>query len=128
MDEAERRRDRRPLAGPGPELDDLGADRRQWPRGHGRWTAPAALRGRLLGRGQEALEVAEAVAPVAALVDAVEAQPPLVAPGADRVGVDAEQACRLRDGERRVGRSEQGLRGGPPGSRPAVGPRRMEDR
>ena len=65
---------------------------------------------RLLGGRQEALEIAEPIAAVAPRVDAVEAKPSLVAPRPDRVRVDAQEACRLRDGERRVGRPRCKLR------------------
>ena len=98
--------------------------------------AAAAARGpRLLGGREEALEVAEAVAPIAPLVDAVEPEPSLVAPRPDRVGVDAQEAGRLRDGEGRVGRTRRELRGRIPrrhrSSRPGchlVRHRGMEDR
>ena len=58
--------------------------------------------GAALGGGQESLQVAQPIAPVAARIDPVVAQPAGVAPGADRVGVDAEQAGGLGDGQRRV--------------------------
>ena len=110
-------RDRRPLRRARPELDDLGADRRECPHRRGpRLAGAARRRHRLLGGREEALEVAEAVAAVAPRVDAVEPEAPLVAPRPDRVGVDAQEACRLRDGERRVGRTRCELRGRLPAS------------
>ena len=78
------------------------------------WSAPTAvaippgdsagkITDRTAGRGrQEALEVAEAVTPVAARIDPVVAQPAGVAPRPNRVRVHAEQPCRLGDGQRGV--------------------------
>src|SRR5258705_6402707 len=51
------------------------------------------------------MKVAEAVAPVAARVDAVVAQPAGVAPGTDRVGVHAQDLRRTRHRQRRVERT-----------------------
>ena len=61
-----------------------------------------------LGGGQEPLEVAQPVAPVAARVDPVVAQPAGVAPRPDRVRVHAEQPGGLGDRQGRVGRSWTG--------------------
>ena len=58
-----------------------------------------------LRRREEALEVAEAVAPVAAWVDPVIAKATGVGPGPNRVRVHAQQARGLRDGQGRVDRS-----------------------
>ena len=58
-----------------------------------------------LRRGQEPLEIAQPVAPVAARVDPVVAQAPGIAPRPHRVRMHAEQACRLGHGEGRVGRT-----------------------
>ena len=58
-----------------------------------------------VARGEEALEVAHAVAPVTARVDPVVAQASGVAPGSDRVGVYAQHLRGSRDRERRVERS-----------------------
>ena len=58
-----------------------------------------------LGRGQEPLQVAHPVAPVATLVDPVVAQPAGVAPGPDRVRVHAEQSGGLGDRQGRVDRA-----------------------
>jgi len=58
-------------------------------------------RGRLDANGRdEGLEVADAVTPIAARVDAQAAQASLLRPGANGVGVDAEDARSLghRDG------------------------------
>jgi hypothetical protein len=63
--------------------------------------------GVLLRRGEEPLEVAEAITPVTPGVDPVVAQPARVAPRAHRVGVHAEQARRLRHRQRRVRRSRR---------------------
>ena len=62
---------------------------------------PAAGRVRL-GRGEEPLQVAEPVAPVAPRVDPEVAEPPGVAPGPDRVRVHAEQPGGLGDRQGRV--------------------------
>ena len=70
-----------------------------------RWIGAGRARGCDLRPRRGTLEVAQAVAPVAARVDPVVAQPAGVAPGADRVRMHAEQRGRLRDGQRRVGRS-----------------------
>ena len=56
-------------------------------------------------RGEEALQVAEAVAPVAARIDPVVAQPASVAPGSDRVRVHPQQAGGLGDGQGRIDRA-----------------------
>ena len=61
-----------------------------------------AVDGAGLGRGQEALEVTEPVAPVAARVDPVVAQPAGVAPRPDRVRVHAEEPGGLGDRQGRV--------------------------
>ncbi len=58
----------------------------------------------LLDLREELLQVVESIAPIAAGVDAVETETPLVAPGPDRVGMDAQEARRLRDGERGIRR------------------------
>ncbi len=124
----------RSLRWPRAELDHVGADRGHRAPRHRRLPTVAALPAEgLLGGGQEALEIPEAVAPVAARVDPVEAEPSLVAPGPDRVRVNAEEACRLRDTERRVGRSRREWRGRVPVELPILHvpaeiPRRMEDR
>ena len=55
---------------------------------------PRRVRRSDLGRGQEALEVAEAVATVAARIDPVVAQATGVAPGTDRVRVHAQAGAR----------------------------------
>ncbi len=117
----------RPLGRAGPQLDELGADRRDRPRGGAGMPAAASGRGGGLLRGrQEALQVAQPVASITALVDAVEADPPLVAPRPDRVGVDTEKPGRLRDREGRIGGTRGELRdrilsrlAGPPGRAPA---------
>ena len=57
------------------------------------------------GRREEALQVTEAVAPVASRVDPVIAQPASVAPGSDRVRVHPQQACSLGDGQGRIDRT-----------------------
>jgi hypothetical protein len=54
------------------------------------------------GRGEEPLEIADPVAPIATRVDAVIAETPGVAPCADRVRVNTEQASGLGDGQGRV--------------------------
>ena len=54
--------------------------------------------------------VTDAIAAVAPVVDAVVAQPTLVAPRADRVGMHAEHPRRLGDGEGGVERAR--LQGG----------------
>jgi hypothetical protein len=65
---------------------------------------------RPLGRaGEEALEVAQPVATVAARVDPVVAQAAGVAPGANRVRMDAQDMGSSGDAERRVGRSRVNL-------------------
>jgi hypothetical protein len=66
------------------------------------------------------LEVAQSVAAIAALVDAVETETSLVAPGSDRVGVHTKKARRLRDGER-------GVRGTPGERHGQSEPAPMED-
>ena len=58
-----------------------------------------------LGGGQEPLEVAQPVAPVAARIDPVVAQPAGVAPGPDRVRMHAKQPGGLGDRQGRVGGS-----------------------
>ena len=66
--------------------------------------APAAVgvdAGRL-GGGQEPLEVAHPIAPIAARIDPVVAESALVAPGADRVRMDAQDPGGLRHGQGRV--------------------------
>ncbi len=63
----------------------------------------AHLRGIDLGRGEEALEVALAVASVTARIDPVVAQATGVAPRPHGVGVHAEEAGGLGDRQRRVG-------------------------
>ena len=68
---------------------------------------PQVIRGRRLAgveAGEEPLEVAEPVAPIAARVDPVIPQPPGIAPRPHRVGVDAQHLGRARDAERRVER------------------------
>ena len=60
---------------------------------------------RVLGRGEEALEIAEPVAAVAARVDPVVAQAAGVAPGPDRVRMHAEQAGGLRHREGGIDRT-----------------------
>ena len=72
-------------------------------------TAPP--RARRAGSGasaalEEPLEVAQPVAPVPALVDAVEAEPARLAPGPHRVRVHAEDPRRLGDGQGGVTRVE----------------------
>jgi hypothetical protein len=67
---------------------------------------PARRRRRVLGRGgdrrtQELVQVAGPIAPIAARVDAQEREDPAVAPRADRVGMDAEDARGLPDGQGR---------------------------
>jgi len=60
-----------------------------------------------IGAGQgrdEALQVADSIAPVTARVDPVIAQPPGIAPGADRIRMDAKDVRGPGDGERRVDR------------------------
>ncbi len=69
-----------------------------------------AVDGTGLGRCQEALEIAQPVAAVAARVDPVVAQPAGVAPRADRVRMDAKQPSGLGDRQRRIGWS--GRQGG----------------
>ena len=61
------------------------------------------LDGTACGRGEEPLEVAQAVAAVAPGVDPVIAQPARITPRPDRVGVDPQHPGGLGDGERRVG-------------------------
>ena len=51
-----------------------------------------------LGGREEPLEVAQPVAPIAAWVDPVVAQTPRIAPGPDRVRMNAKKARSLRDG------------------------------
>jgi len=127
---------REPFAGAGAQLDQLGPDRGNRAR-QSRDVAPpaAALATRLFGSREEALEIAEAIAPIAALVDAVEPESPLVAPRPDRVGMDAQEASRLGDREGRIGRTRRELRGrisrglGPPCPAPPwSGIAEMEDR
>ena len=55
--------------------------------------------------GEEALEVATPVAPVATLVDPVIRQPARVAPRPNGVRMDTEHAGRARDRQRRVSRT-----------------------
>ena len=81
--------------------------RRSRPRRPG---AGVPIRESALGGGEEPLEVAQPVAPVAARVDPVVAKPAGVAPGPDRVRVHAEEASGLRHGEGRVDRA--GRKGG----------------
>jgi hypothetical protein len=85
-----------------PQLHDVGPDgRRPEARGIATQVTPPARRFRpALGLGQEPLEVTQAVATVTAVVDTVEAEAALCAPGADGVRVDAEDARCLRDRER----------------------------
>jgi len=52
-------------------------------------------------RTQELLQVTGAIAPIAAGVDAQEREDPAVAPRADRVGMDAEDARGLPNGQGR---------------------------
>ena len=61
-----------------------------------------AVGGAGLGRGQEALEVTQPVAAVAARVDPVVAQPAGVAPGPDRVRMHAKQPGGLGDRQGRI--------------------------
>ena len=63
-----------------------------------------------LGRREEALEIAQPVASVAARVDPVVAQPARVTPGPDRVRMDAKQPSGLGDRQRGIGWS--GRQGG----------------
>ena len=56
-----------------------------------------------LGRGQEPLQVTQAIASVAARVDPVVAQPAGIAPGADRVRMHTKEAGCLGHGQGRVG-------------------------
>ena len=58
-----------------------------------------------LRRGEEPLEVAQPVAAVTTRIDPVVAKPALVAPGPDRVRVDAQQPGGLRHGQGGVGRA-----------------------
>ena len=51
------------------------------------------------------MEVTQAIAAVTAWIDAVVAQPSGVAPGADRIRVDAQDLGRAGDRQRRVERS-----------------------
>ena len=51
------------------------------------------------GHGQERSQVGHAISAVAALVDAQAPQPPLVCPGADRVGMNAEQPRSTHHGQ-----------------------------
>lgn len=60
--------------------------------------------GRVLA-GQEAMEVTEAVAAIAARVDPVIAKSPGVTPRANRVRVNAQDLCGACDAERRVVRT-----------------------
>ena len=71
---------------------------------------PARLRPTRRGL-EERIEVLHAVAPVAARVDAQAAQPTLVGPGADRVGMDAQDARGLGHGDS-TGAGWSGERGG----------------
>ena len=71
----------------------------------GRATIRTAGRDRGFGRRKEALEVSQAVPPVATLVDPVVAEAARLAPGADRVRVHPENLRRPRDGEGRVARA-----------------------
>ncbi len=67
--------------------------------------------GRATGAGEESLEVAQAVASVAAGIDPVIAETTLIAPCPDRVRVDAKEAGRLGHGQGRVGGSDRQGRG-----------------
>ena len=66
--------------------------------------APAAVGGHAgrLGGGEESLEIAHPIAPIAARIDPVVAQPALIAPRADRVRVDAQDPGGLGHGQGRV--------------------------
>jgi hypothetical protein len=57
------------------------------------------------GSGEEPLQVTQSVAAVATRVDAVIAETAGVAPGTNRVRMNAEKPCGLRDGEGCVGGS-----------------------
>ena len=88
-----------------------GGARRRWPDAA---AEPDPRRSRrVLGRGEEALEVAEPVAPVAARVDPVVAQPAGVAPRPHRVRMHAEEAGGLRHREGGIDRAEWEARSAP---------------
>ena len=72
----------------------------------------ATPRSRRLLRGrQEGLQVGDAIAAVTARVDAPDRQPPLLGPGPDGVGVDAEDASRQRDADGALAERGQRIRG-----------------
>ena len=79
---------------------------------HGRWAGRVSRRG--LGRRQEALEIAQPIAPVAARIDPVVAQPTGIAPGSDRVRMHPQQARGLGDGQGGIDRTR--WKGGVQGS------------
>ena len=97
-------------APPAPVVNKAGRRpcRRQAGQGPGRAAAPPGRDTRQASgrrRPEEALEVAQPVAPVTARVDPVVAQPALVAPGPDRIRMDAQETGGLGDRQRGVGRS-----------------------
>ena len=57
------------------------------------------VQGQVFGGRQEPLQVTQSIAPVAARIDPVVAQPAGIAPGADRVRVDAQEPGSLGHGQ-----------------------------
>ena len=89
----------RPVARGGRRRQSGGGRAQDLAPGDARWQITNRSAGR---RGQEALQITQPVAAIAARVDAVVAQPPRVAPGPHRVRMHAEQACSLGHGQRGI--------------------------